>query len=519
MSTEGVHGVRADSTRRGFLGLAGAAGAVLLSACAGGGGGGSGKPRKGGTVRAAFPGAGAKETMDPHAQRQFVDISRHKAVFDKLVELDGTLRPTPRLATSWEPNDDATVWRFALREAVFHDGHTLDADDVLSSLARILDPDAADHKAKSTLSVIDLKRSRAVNGRTVEIVLKRPNAELPSLLAMTGTAIVRRGYRDPSRPVGTGPFRFQSFTPGRSFVARRFDDHWAGPAHIDELRILSAETEARSNAVQAGEVEYAHEVSATFARVVRGNSKVRLVSTPGSGAEGFALKTDRPPFDDPEAAMAMKLLADRERLVKTVFGGRGAVGNDIFGKGYEYYPEGVPQRGRDVAEARRLLRKTGALNQEVTFYTSTIADTFADAAHLFAEQAAEAGLRIKIVTGPPETYYTDALDKGTIANHRSGAMPIPTYLSERFLSDAPQNVTVWHRDDFDRRFEKAQSETDEKKRTELYRDVQLRLRDTGGLLLWGHPDWLNAVSSRLEGVKPAPPNTLDWARFDTVWLA
>lgn len=66
---------------------------------------------------------------------------------------------------------------------------------------------------------------------------------------------------------------------------------------------------------------------------------------------------------------------------------------------------------------------------------------------------------------------------------------------------------------------KAQSETDEKKRTALYRDVQLRLRDTGGLLLWGHPDWMNAVSARLHGVEPAPPNTLDWARFDTVWLA
>ncbi|TYB44248.1 ABC transporter substrate-binding protein [Actinomadura chibensis] len=515
-----VHGVRGESTRRGFLGLAGgAAGAVLLGSCASGEDGGATTPRKGGTVRAVFPGAGAKETLDPHAQRQFVDIARHKAVFDKLVELDGTLRPVPRLATRWETNEEATVWRFELRDAAFHDGHRLDADDVLYSLARILAPDAADHKAKSSLSIIDLRRSRALSGgRGVELVLKRPNAELPSLLAMTGTAIVRRGYRDPSRPIGTGPFQFRSFTAGRTFTARRFDDHWAGPPHVDELRILSAETEARANAVQAGEVEYAHEMSPTFARVVRGGSKVRIVATPGSGAEGFALKTDRPPFDDPDAAMAMKLLADREKLVSTVLGGKGELGNDIFGRGFEYYPENVPQRGRDVEEARRLLRKSGALNKEITFYTATIADTFVDSAHMFAEQAAEAGLRIKVTTGPPESYFTDMLKTGTIGSHRSGAMPIPTYLSERFLSDSPQNATAWHRPDFDKQFVKAQSETDEKKRTELYRDVQLRLRDTGGLVLWGHPDWLNAVSARLHGVKPAPPNTLEWARFDTVWL-
>ena len=508
-----------ESTRRGFLGLAGAAGAVLLSSCASGGADGSGKPRKGGTVRAVFPGAGAKETLDPHAQRQFVDIARHKSVFDKLVELDGRLHPQPRLAAEWKPNEDATVWRFRLREAVFHDGHALDADDVLYSLARIIDPKAADHKARSSLSIIDLRKSRAVDARTVELVLKRPNAELPSLLAMTGTAIVRRGYRDPSRPVGTGPFRFGSFTAGRSFTARRFDDHWGGAAHIDELRILSADIEARANGVQAGEVEYAHEMSPTFVRVVRGNPKVKIVATPGSGAEGIALKTDRPPFDDPDAAMAMKLLADRERLVRTVLGGKGALGNDMFGRGFEYYPQGVAQRGRDVEEARRLLRKSGALNKEVTFYTSTIADTFVDTAHMFAQQAAEAGMRIKVTTGPPESYFTDQLKTGTIGSHRSGAMPIPTYLSERFLSDSPQNATAWHRRDFDKEFETAQSETDDAKRTALYRDVQLKLRDTGGLLLWGHPDWLNAVSSRLHGVKPAPPNTLDWARFETVWLA
>ncbi|MFC5750962.1 ABC transporter substrate-binding protein [Actinomadura rugatobispora] len=506
------------TTRRGFLGLAGGAGAVLLGSCSSGGTD-SGTPRRGGTVRAVFPGAGAKETMDPHAQRQFVDIARHKAVFDKLVDLGETLRPVPRLAERWETRDDATVWRFHLRAATFHDGHVLDAEDVLYTLARILDPKGVDRRARTSLSGIDLNRSRAVGARVVEIVLRRPNAELPSLLAMTGTAIVRRGYADPSRPVGTGPFRFQSFTAGRSFAGRRFDDHWDGAPHLDEIRVLSAETEARANAVQAGEVEYAHEMTPTFARVVKSNGNVRIVAAPRSGAEGIVMKTDRPPFDDPDAAMAVKLLADRRRLVEVILGGRGAVGNDMYGKGFAYYPEHVPQRERDVAEARALLRKAGALNKEVTFYTSTAANGFVDAAHLFARQAGEAGLRVKVVTGPPESYYTDQLTTGLIGSHRCGAMPIPTYISDRLLTGSPQNATAWERGDFDREFSQAQSIVDEKRRTDRYGALQQRIRDRGGLLLWGHPDWLNAVSARLHGVKGAPPNTVDWARFDTVWLA
>ncbi|MET8695286.1 ABC transporter substrate-binding protein [Streptomyces bauhiniae] len=504
-------------TRRSVLAAAVATGTGLLAGCASANST-STSPKKGGTLRAAFPGAGVKETMDPHAQRQFVDIARHKAVFDKLVELDATLRPVPRLARSWSSDDEARVWRFELRAARFHDGHVLDADDVLYSLSRILDPRAADHLAKNSLSHIDLPNCRKVGKRSVEIALTRPNAELPGQLAMTGTSIVRDGWDDPRKPVGTGPFRFVSFTAGRGFGGRRFDDHWNGAPHLDEVRILSAETEARAAAVRGGEVHFAHEMTPTFARTVAHDSRVRVVATKRSGVQGFALKTDSAPFDDPDAAMAVKLLVDRKRLVEVVCSGRAEIGNDVYGKGHTYYPEGLEQRERDVAEARRLLKRTGLFNKKVTFYTSTAADGFAQAAHLFAEQAGEAGLKVEVVNGPPESYFTDVLSQGTITNHRCGAMTIPTYISERLLSDAPQNATAWQHEDFDEAFTAARAVVADAERTARYRSVQTTLRDRGGLVLWGHPEWLNAVSRTVHGVKEAPPNTVDWARFDTVWL-
>lgn len=510
--------MQAPLSRRNVLAAAAAAGAGLLTGCRTSGGSQSSSPKKGGSLRAVFPGAGVKETMDPHAQRQFVDIARHKAVFDKLVDLDATLRPVPRLARSWSSDDSARVWRFELRGARFHDGHVLEPADVLHSISRILDPGAADHLARKSLSHVDLANCRAVGKSGVEIALTRPNAELPTLLAMTGTAVVRDGWNDPRHPVGTGPFRFESFTAGRGFTGRRFDDHWNGAAHLDEVHILSAETEARAAAVRGGEVHYAHEMTPTFARTVQHDSRVRVVATPHSGVQGFTLKTDRAPFDDPDAAMAVKLLVDRKRLVEVVCAGRAEIGNDLYGKGFTYYPDGLEQRERDVAQARRLLRRTGLYNKKVSFYTSTAADGFAQAAHLFTEQAGEAGLRVEIVNGPPESYFTDVLSKGTVTNHRCGAMPIPTYISERLLTGAPQNATAWERRDFDDAFAAAQAVTDDPARTQRYRSVQTTLRDRGGLVLWAHPEWLNAVSRTLRGVKEAPPNTVDWARFDTVWL-
>ena len=505
-------------SRRAFLGLTvGAA----LTACGADGGttGAGGAPRQGGRLRAVFAGGGAKETLDPHLQSLFVDIARHKAIFDKLTDLGPDLKAVPRLAESWQPNAQATLWRFQLREATFHDGKPLTADDVLFSLARILDPKVPDRVAQASLAGIDLRRSRAVEPRAVELALRRPDAELPALLAGIGTAIVPVGYRDPARPIGTGPFRFGSFTAGRSMAAARYDEYWDGAAHLDDLRVLSAEADARGNALRSGQAEYANDMTATFARTAEAGGQLKIIAAKGSTTHAIVLKTDRPPFDRPEAVLALKLLADRQRLVDVVFAGRGEVGNDLFGKGFQYYPDDLPQRERDLDEAKRLLRKTGLLNKPLEIFTADASAGFVEAATLFAEQAGEAGLKVTVATGNSETYHKDLLSKGLIGNHRSGAMPIPQYISDRLLSSSKFNATGWRRPDFDAGFARARSSLDPSVRAEGYAGLQRTVRDQGGLLAWGHPDFLVAVSPRVRGVEAVPPNTLDSARFDKVWLA
>ncbi|GAB2673916.1 ABC transporter substrate-binding protein [Kribbella swartbergensis] len=504
--------------RRGFLGLAGGLGLAALTGC-GSDGQAAAQPKQGGRLRAVYAGGGAKEVLDPHVQSLFVDIARHKAMYEKLVELGPDLKPVPRLAEQWESDAQATTWRFTLRDATFHDGHKLTSEDVLYSLARIADPKVPERVAQSSLATLDLRRSRAVDPRTVELVLAAPNAEFPALLAGIGTQIVRDGFTDPTRPIGTGAFRFVSFDAGRSMVASRFDDYWDEPARIDELHILSADAEARANAVQGGQAEYANDMTATFARTAEAGTAVRIVAAKASTMQAFVMKCDRPPFDNPDVRMAFKLLADRQRLVDVVLAGRGAVGNDLFGKGYQYYPEDLPQRERDVEQAKALLKKAGLVNKEIEIFTADASAGFVEAATLFAEQVAEAGVKLKVATGSPQTYAKDLLTKGVIGNHRSGAMPIPQYVTDRLLSKSPFNVTHWRRPTFDAAFAAAQVLTDEKARSAKYGELQKTLRDEGGILAWGLPDYLVAVSAKVQGVQPAPPNTLDSGRFDKVWLA
>ncbi|RJQ71685.1 ABC transporter substrate-binding protein [Pseudonocardiaceae bacterium YIM PH 21723] len=505
---------RMSMDRRGFLGLT-AVSALALAGC----GGGHEQPRNGGRLRALFAGGGAKETLDPHAANLFIDQARHKAIFDKLTELGSDLAPVPRLAESWEVGEGATVWRIRLRDAVFHNGKKLSSEDVLYSFARILDPNSAEFTGKSNLSTLDLPNCRAIDPRTVELRLNRPNADLPTNLAALGVVIVPDGFKDPAQPVGTGPFKFGSFTAGRTFTATRFDQHWEGAPRIDELHILSADADARGNALRSGQAEYAHEVNPTFARTVAADKSAQIIVTPGCTTQAFALKTDRPPFDNPDVVLAFKLIADRQRLVDVVLAGKGQVGNDLYGKGYRYYPQDLPQRSRDPEQARSLLRKAGALNTPLTLYTSSASAGFVEAATLFAQQCGEAGVKVDVQTGPSETFWKDQLVKGEIGSHRSGAMPIPEFLNIRMLTNSPYNISAWRHADFDADFAAAQSTVDEAERAALYQKLQRRVYDKAGLLVWGHPDWLNAATPKLHGIESAPPNTLNWARFDKAWLS
>jgi len=488
--------------RRGFLGLAGGLAVAAVSGC-GNGESSAAAPRSGGRLRAVFAGGGAKEVLDPHLQSLFVDIARHKAIYEKLVELGPDLKPVPRLAAKWESDAQAATWRFTLRDATFHDGKKLTAEDVLYSLARIADPAAPERVAQSSLAALDLKRCKAIGKSVVELTLAAPNAEFPALLAGIGTQIVRDGFKDPAKPVGTGAFTFTSFEAGRSMVAARFGDYWDGAAMLEELHILSADAEARANALQGGQAEYANEMTATFARTT----------------QAFVMKVDQPPFDNPDVRLAFKLLADRQRLVDVVLAGRGAVGNDLFGKGFQYYPADLPQRERDVEQAKALLKKAGLIGKEVEIFTSDASAGFVEAATLFAEQVAEAGVKLKVTTGSSQTYAKDLLTKGAIGSHRSGAMPIPQYITDRLLTKSPFNVTHWRRPVFDAAFAAAQVQTDEAARAAKYGVLQKTLRDEGGILAWGHPDFLVAISSKVQGVQAVPPNTVDSGRFDKVWLA
>ncbi|MGW0363822.1 ABC transporter substrate-binding protein [Streptomyces sp. NPDC002990] len=516
-----------DLARRGFL-LAGSATALALAAGCGTTGtpatdaknGGGTTPKSGGRLRAAFAGGGAGETLDPHAANLFVDAARAKALFDKLADFGADLAPVPRLAAGWTPNATLDTWQITLRPAAFHDGRPVTAEDVLYSYRRIADPKGT-FRAKASLEPIDLAASRAVDASTVEFKLKRPYAEFPNTLAAFGAYIVPKDATAFDRPVGSGPFTFVSFKPGSSLLVKRNPAYWEGAPHLEELEfVIATEESARVSALLGGQVEYAHELNPATARAHEGKGRIDVVRLPGSAMQGFVMKTDRPPFNDKRVRQAFFLIADRKELVDGALSGAGEIGNDLFGKGCQYYASGLPQRTQDLDRARALLKEAGAEGLKVTLDTAPAATGFIEAAGIFKDQAAKAGVTVEVKVGNKETYWKDILSAGTFASYRSGAMPIESHVSQRLLTGSTTNATKWQHKDFDDLYQQAQSTGDEKERTALYERMQRRLYDEGGFLIWGFADWIVATAPKVRGVSAkAPANTLDWARFDKIWLA
>ncbi|MBY8857079.1 ABC transporter substrate-binding protein [Nocardia sp. CA2R105] len=468
------------------------------------------------TFTAAFQGSGAAESIDPGVASLFIDEARMKTVYDGLFEIDHTMAPIPRLAASSEPNADGTRWRIALRDTQWHDGKKFTSRDVLYTVARVLGPpQRSPFIAAATLAQVDLSQCRAVDDRTVEIALRTPLFEFPLALSAYGTKIVQDGATDFSKPVGTGPFVFESFEAGRQFTARVNEKYWDGVPAIRHLRLVSADADARLSAVQSGQIDYADNLTPSAARVLRGRAGISVRSTPNSGIYFFAMKTDRPPFDNPDVRRAVMRMVDRDELVKVALEGDGEVANDVFGKGYQYYAE-LPQHTYDPDEAGRLLSRAGVRDLSFDLFTAPVDFGFVEAARLFADQAAKCGVQVNVVIGSKDSYYADALKTGQLTMGQSGPLAIPNHFASRLLTTAPQNRTRWSDPEFDALYAKAQATPTAEARAAIYRTMHEILYDRGGFVFFGSTRWNTAAREGFRNTPAAVPNSHEWARFDEV---
>jgi peptide/nickel transport system substrate-binding protein len=496
----------------------------LLSACGGGsassGSTSAGKPQRGGTLRAGFVGAGTAETLNPYLGITPIDQGRIQNLYDPLVMIDSDLNTKPGLALEWNPNSDATVYEVKLRpDVTFHNGKTFTANDVIYSIGLMAKPTSA---ALPFVSNIDLKGLKAVGKDIVRIPLKVPDADLAANFVYYNTWIVPEGLKDFTKPVGTGPFQYQSFNPGQQSVFTRNPNYWvSGKPYVDALKITSiTDPTARLNALLSGQIDAMAQLPFAQGKAHQAAGDMTVLVAKSPQPMMFYMDTTKPPFNDNRVRMAVKLIADRPALVEGAISGFGTVGNDIVGKGLPFYDESLPQRVQDIDQAKQLLKSAGMANGTIELQTSQIFPGFVESATLLAQQAKAAGLTMRLKQEPANAYYNPSLLylKMPFAETQWPAPSLKFFYLQALASDAPYNETHWHDKSFNDLLFGAIGELDKAKAQDLWNQVQQIQYEQGGYLNWTNADWVDGLSNKVKGLEPNSAGALGNFLFLNAWL-
>lgn len=512
---------------KGALGAAGGVGMVPLLAACGGGTSSSatstaaGTPRRGGTLRVAYVGGGTAETINPSLAVTPIDEGRVQSIFDPLVVLNADLSTSPGLALEFNSNKNATVYEVKLRpDVTFHNGKTLSAQDVIYSIGLMAKPTS---NALPFVSEINLPEMKAINKTTLRIPLKFPDADLAANFVYYNTWIVQDGEKDFAHPVGTGPFKFESFTPGQQSVFSRNPHYWgSGGPYVDTLKIVSInDNSARLNALLAGQIDAMAQMAYAEAKAHKATGDIAVLTAPSPQVLMFYMDTTRPPFNDPRVRLAMKLIADRPTLIQSAISGFGTVGNDIVGKGLPFYDSSLPQRVQDIAQAKSLLKAAGHAGLKVPMQISDAIPGFIESATLFAQQATAAGVTIQLQQRPADSYFNPSLQylKMLFAETQWPPPSLKFFYLQALASNAPFNETHWKSPSFNTLLFKAIGEPDKTKAQTIWSQLQKIQYDQGGYLSWTNADFVDGLSNKVHGLKPSAAGILGNHRFQDAWLS
>jgi peptide/nickel transport system substrate-binding protein len=489
-------------------------GLPLLSALGGASAAGPPPPpgKPGATIRVAAPmPAGA---IDPLTVSESGGVMMLVQTGEFLI-LDGPdLVLRPMLALSWSPNADCSVWIFALRPNVrFHDGHVFCAADVVATMDRLADPAHGSNALSVLRGVLSVGGTQRIDDLTVRFTLDAPNGNFPYYVssdnynAIMLPAAYGGGFERDFN--GTGPFRLERYAAelGASFV--RNPDYWGGA-------VLPARTEfgfyrdqpPQILALEDDQVDVISQISVQGAQGLLRDPDVRIIDIPASTHRQLHMRCDAGRFADKRVRRAVALTLDRPGLVHGLFQGRARLGNDSpFAPVYRSTDAGVKQRGKDLAQARALMRQAGLeAGFEVTLTTERLHE-MPDYAMLLQNACAEIGIRLTLKIEDVGAYYgsarpgrSDWLDSEMgITDYGHRGVPDVT-LAAPLRGDGAWNAAHFHNQAYDRLVAAYVAATDLSVQRETARQIETLLLDETPIVIGYFFDYLVATGPCVTGL-------------------
>ena len=504
----------AEFGRRQFLRGIAAAGAAagaggLLAACGGSSSGtaqhldqASHSLKRGGNLKLGLTGGSSSDTLDPHKSLTYIDTSRLQSLYQPLVQLDAQAQVEYVLAESISPHQGSlSEWVIRLRPGVtFHDGKAFTASDVLFTFQRVY---SNDFTGKFGLGPIDLANTKALDPHTVLVRLTKPFSSFAEQLAAFwyNLYIAPDGF-SPARPVGTGPFVYQSFTPGQRSVFTRNPHYWKpGLPYVDTLTIIDfSDNTTLQDALSTGVIQGAGALDGPQIASLATSSGIKTVVSHSGEIVPFTMRVDQPPFSDVNVRQAMRLLVDRPQLIDSALDGYGVVANDLFSPYDPDFNHSLvrPAQG-DIQQAKFLLKKAGQEGLTVTLTTSAVATGTVAMATVLAAQAKAAGVTVKLSNVPAGTFFGPNYLKWSFAQDYYNYYPYLAQVAESMLKASPFNETHTGNAHYANLYNQANATASPSLRKEIITEMQAFDFNEGGYIIPAYIDVLDAYSDKITG--------------------
>ncbi|WP_286680209.1 ABC transporter substrate-binding protein [Tepidanaerobacter sp. EBM-49] len=459
--------------------------------------------------------SGEPATLDPAVQGGTFQRAVKECIYRGLVNYGRDGKIVNELAESYTVSEDGKTYTFKLRQAKFHNGDPVTAEDVKFSLERILDPKTG-ATYMNELSIID--KIEAVDDSTVKITLKNTYAPFIHYLALPESAIVSKKWTEEKggdlsgNPMGAGPFQFVDWTKGQDINVKKFPDFYKeNTPKLDSIKfVFYTDENTRVNALKAGDVDIIEYVPWKDATTIENDPALKLDSAMGPFMM-LQFNTHFKPFSDPKVRQAISYAIDRTAIINTAFNGRG---EPIFGlpipKGYLGYNEKYNNYFKyDPEKAKQLLTEAGYPNG----FKATLLATSQYSMHQQTAVVVQAELKkvgIDVTLELPD--WPTRIEKNLKGEYdflvagTSGDITDPDWLSNFFYGgDIRLNNSAYFNDpEINRLLDEGRTTLDESKRKEIYDKFSERALELSPFVFLTWREQSYGMKKEVEGFQNLP---------------
>lgn len=357
-------------------------------------------------------------------QKTSKDYQTPMNIFDRLVDIevgdDGTSKIVPNLAETWDISPDGLEYTFHLRKGVkFHNGNDLTAEDVAYTFHRMLTTEGAVNtesidQVKGATELLEgkaetLEGLEVVDDYTVKMTLKEPYAAFLACVSSPGAAIYDSEATEaagdqfglePSVTIGTGPFKFASWTLNSQLVLTVNSDYWKGASKLPGVVVkIIPDTETQTMMFENGELDILDlDFAADSADRFLETYPDQIVSAPRVGITYVTMNQKIAPLEDVRVRKAIQMSIDRQAILDALYGGRGQVEQGIFPHGLIGFNANQAPITYDPEGAKALLAEAGygdGFTMELAA-DSSASSTMTMALEIIKEQLAQIGINAEI---------------------------------------------------------------------------------------------------------------------------